>query len=191
MCDDRFVKTAREGLESGRLRARITEEGLAEFSGPGWALVLPDTEGLTPDELTELPVLEDLRTGLEKAGLLKVFMDRPEFTVTFRHTVGLTAESMEDIIESGLSFAGYWCAAVELPERPVSTGGVALLEPWDDSRQYALNAENFLDGFRIWCERGYDHYGAVTAMGVDTGLIDGPAADLIVQLAVFGEAVYG
>ena len=48
-----------------------------------------------------------------------------------------------------------------------------------------------MTGIQRWIDCGYDMYGAVDGDELDCGSIDSECADCIIQLALFGEIVYG
>lgn len=66
-----------------------------------------------------------------------------------------------------------------------------MLHDAEEDEIYELNLEKFLTGFKLWVAQGMDAYGAVSGREVDCGMIDAGDADSIIQLALFGEVVYG
>ena len=131
-------------------------------------------------------------------------MDKWKFTAEIE--ISLTAEDIDDIMASALEGGiCYWAdrAVVageylgEFASDQISRGGtlnIHLVEPFDeeDNLWYELNRDKFINGFKLWLESGGDVYSAVTSDGaVDTYQIDGTCADCIVQLALFGEVVFG
>lgn len=123
--------------------------------------------------------------------------------------VKLTEEEVIDImcsaIEGGI---GYWCCldntseafenapddeptAITAAKIMLEGGKIVLIDEEEDDRPHELDLEGFAQGFRQFIEKGYDQYNAVSGGEVDTGQIDGPAADAIIQLALFDEVLYG
>ena len=54
-----------------------------------------------------------------------------------------------------------------------------------------LTLKKFLKGFRLWVEKGYDRNGACANGVVDGCMIDASDADNIIQLALFGDIIFG
>lgn len=116
--------------------------------------------------------------------------------------VTLTGEDIDDIMCSALEGGvSYWCSKAvivgsykgDYASEQISRGGsLHLYDIEDNKTPFELDLEAFLKGFQLWLGNGGDIYGAVQEDGtVDCGMIDGPAADSIVQYALFGQLVYG
>ena len=114
----------------------------------------------------------------------------------------LTDEDIDDIMVGALEGGiNYWCGKAEVvgdwlgeyASEQISRGGaLRLYDIEDEDEVYELNLGNFLNGFRLWIEGGYDEYGALQQDGtVDCCQIDAACADEIVQLALFNEIVFG
>lgn len=110
-----------------------------------------------------------------------------------------TVDDIDCIMSSALDAIGYWCKEAkvdgdylgEYASEQIARGGRLMLQDAEENASYMLDLEKLAQGLRIWLEKGYDHYGAVSADGkVDTCKIDGDAADSIMQLALFGEIVF-
>lgn len=120
--------------------------------------------------------------------------EEKKFTVKCEKQFTITSEDIDDImcdaLESGI---GYWCGRAkvngeylgEYASDQISRGGsLTLYDIEDDDEKYVLDLVKFLNGYRLAIEQGYfsgdldDDYDAGTA-------------DVIVQLAIFGEVVYG
>ena len=102
-------------------------------------------------------------------------------------------------LEGGIN---YWCSEAEVVEErrcadwgheQIARGGALVLHDIEDSSEkWELDLEKFLKGFKLWAEQGLDKYGAVQKDGtVDCCQIDAACADEIVQLALFGEVMFG
>ncbi len=123
------------------------------------------------------------------------------FEVTSKMTVFLTVENIDDIMVSALEGGiTYWCDRAKVDEEKrcgawgheqIARGGTLLLREIDSSKEWELTRENFLLGFKKWLESGGDKYGAICDGRVDCAKIDGPAADCMIQYALFGELVFG
>lgn len=123
------------------------------------------------------------------------------FVVVATHPILLTTEDIDDImvcaLEGGIT---YWCNRADVPEdrrvadwghEQIARGGVLILHDSEEEKTYELTLEKFLTGFKLWIEQGLDHYSAVCGKNVDCCRIDDSCADNIVQLALFGEVLYG
>ena len=76
----------------------------------------------------------------------------------------------------------------ELCTRILLSGGWVWLIGEDYN---CLTLDKLMTGIQRWIDGGYDMYGAVDGEELDCGSIDSECADCIVQLALFGEIVYG
>lgn len=121
-------------------------------------------------------------------------------------TVVVTTEDIDDIMVSALEGGiTYWCQEAEvIGERvgegwgheQIARGGGLRLHDREDGKHYDLTRENFLAGLKKYLQHPlYD--GTIQlgthedAMILDCGMIDAPAADQIIQYAVFGDVIYG
>lgn len=111
-----------------------------------------------------------------------------------------TVDDIDCIMSLALDAIGYWCKKAEVDGKylgeyaseQIARGGQLMLHDAEKNAVYTLDLQKFVQGFRIWLEKGKDYYGAVSCNGrVDTGNIDGDAADSIVQYALFGHIVFG
>lgn len=123
------------------------------------------------------------------------------FEVVATHPILLTVEDIDDImvcaLEGGIN---YWCSEAEVIEEKsvadwgheqIARGGVLMLHDAEEDMAYELTLEKFLNGFKLWVTQGMDFYGAVSGHEVDCCEIDASCADNIIQLALFGEVIYG
>lgn len=119
--------------------------------------------------------------------------------IGYSNEVILTQENIDDIMSSALDSISYWCDAARVMDKylgeyaseQISRGGSLALHDMEESKYYVLTLDKFVRGFKKWVEDGYDRYGAVNGSEVDCGEIDGDMADLIIQLALFGDVIYG
>ena len=123
------------------------------------------------------------------------------FEVVATHPIFITTENIDDIMASALEGGiTYWADAADVPEEKrvadwgheqIARDGVLMIHDFEEGETYELTLDKFLTGFKLWVELGLDHYNAVHSNHVDTCQIDGPCADNIIQLALFGEVLYG
>lgn len=121
------------------------------------------------------------------------------FEVKVESPVVLTQEDIDDIMVAALEGGiNYWCFKAEVvgdylgewASQQISRDGMLKLYDIETGEKYWLSLKKFLFGFKLWLENGGDRNGAVEDGEVDTCLIDGAAADKIVQYALFGEVIY-
>ena len=127
----------------------------------------------------------------------------PPVTIDITLRVTLTAEDIDDImcaaLEGGIT---YWCYRAEVvnaflgeyASEQISRGGTIKLYVDPDfldegePRTYELTLKNFLYGVNRYVKEIYP--GIVDQGKLDVGNIDAPAADAIIQYAIFDEIVY-
>ncbi len=123
-----------------------------------------------------------------------------KFIIEVPRTVTVTEDDIDCIMSSALDFIGYWCEKAEVvgdylgeyASEQIARGGTLKLYDAEDDEVWELTLEKLLAGIKQWYEEGYDRYDAVQPDGtIACGWIDGLMADMIVQLALFGEIVYG
>ena len=129
--------------------------------------------------------------------------DEKKFEVHAEIKARLTQQDVDDIMASALEGGiNYWCSEAEVVEErrcadwgheQIARGGALVLHDVEDiDEKWELDLEKFLNGFKLWVEQGLDEYGAVQKDGtVDCCQIDAACADEIVQLALFGEVMFG
>lgn len=123
--------------------------------------------------------------------------------------VELTDEDVKDIVVTALEGGvGYWACldntGAEFSEAPgdeavSETVGRLLLEGktvWfcdaeDEGEVFSLTLEKLKKGIGLFVTEGYDIYGAFDGDKVDMFDIDADRADIIFQLAMLGDIVYG
>ena len=119
-------------------------------------------------------------------------------TVAFNFVV--SGEDIDDIMSAALDGGiTYWCGRAEVvgdyhgeyASEQISRGGTLKLYDIEEPRTvYELTLEKFLAGLRLWIEN--ERAFALTEGGkLDVGQIDAPAADTIIQCALFSDIVYG
>lgn len=108
-------------------------------------------------------------------------------------------EDIDDIMSAALDGGiTYWCGKAEVvgeylgeyASEQISRGGTLRLYDIEEPKAvYELTLEKFLVGLRLWIEneRAFE----LTKAGrLDVGQIDAPAADSIIQYALFNDIVY-
>ena len=123
-----------------------------------------------------------------------------EFVVRPKIEIKLTQQDIDDIVCAALEGGvNYWCWKVEVvggkylgewASDQISRGGWIRFYDSETEDNWLLTLKKFLNGFRLWVEKGMDH-GACADGKVDCCMIDAADADNIVQLALFGDIVFG
>lgn len=106
-------------------------------------------------------------------------------------------EIMSTALEGGIN---YWCRKAKVvgeylgqyASEQISRGGTLKLYDAESDDVWELTLDKFLKGFKLWIDFIYDEYGVDDYEGdVDTGRIDAEDVDCIIQLALFGEIIFG
>lgn len=143
-----------------------------------------------------IPVKPNKEAGTEKEG---------RWSCEVNLNVIVTEEDIDDIMVSALEGGiTYWCRETEvIGERmgegwgheQIARGGILRLYDAEDGEHYDLDREKFLAGLKKYLQNPlYD--GTIelgtkeNTMVLDCGMIDAPAADQIIQYALFGEIMY-
>jgi len=123
------------------------------------------------------------------------------FEVTATQNIFLRVQDIDDIMVGALEGGiNYWADSADVIEEKrvadwgheqIARGGVLMIHDFEDDVTHELTLDKFLTGFKLWVEQGLDHYNAVCGKTVDCCKIDATCADNIIQLALFGEVVYG
>ena len=129
-------------------------------------------------------------------------MENKRFEVAVQIHVKLTTENIDDIMVSALEGGiCYWASEAEVVEEKrcadwgheqIARGGALIIHNAESDDKWELTLEKFLNGVKLWIQNGEDQYHALQKDGtLDTCVIDGEMADLIIQYALFGEVVFG
>lgn len=128
-------------------------------------------------------------------------MEASEFDVTYTYVV--TGKDIDDIMSTALDYIGYWCRKVEVvggkyfgeyASDQISRGGILKLYDAESDDEWMLDKDMFCEGLAAYLEEYADR--DVTepkkngVYRINCGQIDGPAADMIVQLACMGDIVF-
>lgn len=126
-------------------------------------------------------------------------MNDKEFTVRSHIEVTLTQQDIDDIMVTALEGGiNYWCRKAEVEEEnrcgdwgheQIARGGVLILHDAEGSEKWKLTLEKFLNGVKLYFEQG--NHVQVDDGRIDASNIDSTDADCIIQLALFGEIMFG
>ncbi len=115
------------------------------------------------------------------------------FTVECVKKIKLSETDIEDIMCDALDCCSYWCDRAEVvgeylgeyASEQIPLGGELTFYEIESDNKTTLNLAKFLHGFKRAVEDGY------FSGDVDGDDYDGGVADIILQLALFDEVVYG
>ena len=123
------------------------------------------------------------------------------FEIKVESTIRVTTEDIDDImcaaLEGGIN---YWCNKAEVvgdylgeyASEQIARGGKLILHDCEIDEAYELTREMLLNGISLAIEGNYyEDYDWVDGEVLDTCCIDADVADVIVQLALFDEVIYG
>lgn len=124
-----------------------------------------------------------------------------EFKLEIKTTLTVTAEDIDDIVttafEGGIN---YWCNRAEVvgdylgefASDQISRGGVVLLYDAENDDVYELTLEKVLKGIQKACEGRWGHDNEwCNGEVIDTYNVDAMVADMIIQLALFDDVIFG
>lgn len=124
-----------------------------------------------------------------------------KFEVEIKTNLVITEEDIDDIMASALEGGiTYWCDSTtvvgdylgEFASEQIARGGTLELHDMEEDATYELTTEKLINGIKLAVEYGYyKNYGWCDGHYLDTGEIDALVADVIVQLALFGDVIYG
>lgn len=108
---------------------------------------------------------------------------------------------IDDIMAIALDAITYWCDRVEVvgdeyygkpASDQISRGGKLKLYDAEEDKQYTLTLLKLLKGIEAFIEWDRGAHEIVNRDGeIDTYKIDAEIADQIIQLALFGDIIYG
>lgn len=123
------------------------------------------------------------------------------YFVSIERKINVTQQDIDDImvtaLEGGIT---YWCdkATVvgeylgEYASEQISRGGALILHDAEENYEYVLNIDNFLEGLQQAIEEHwFEDYEWYDDKELDTGNVDAEVADVIIQLALFGDIIFG
>lgn len=128
------------------------------------------------------------------------------WVLTVKKEIKVTQQDIDDIMVSALEGGiTYWADACEVvgdylgeyASEQISRGGelkIHVDEPWDEDETevWTLTREKLLHGIKKAYEDGYyTAYEWCDGKTLDTCQVDAEVADIIVQLALFDDVIYG
>lgn len=124
-----------------------------------------------------------------------------KFKVEIKTNLTVTMEDIDDImcaaLEGGIT---YWCSKAkvvgeylgEYGHEQIARNGKLMLYDMVEDEKYELDRDDLLKGIKMAIEEGYyENYEWFTGSSLNTDNIDGEVADVIVQMALFEDVIYG
>lgn len=121
--------------------------------------------------------------------------------LTIKAEIKVTQEDIDDIMSAALEGGiCYWCCKAEVvgeylgeyASEQISRGGTLKLYDSEDDEVYELTREKLFEGIKKAYAGGYfAEYEWCDGKELDCCQIDAEVADAIVQLALFGDVIYG
>lgn len=124
-----------------------------------------------------------------------------KFDITLQREITMSQDDIDDIVctalEGGIT---WWCCKAEVVENEyygeyasdqISRGGSLRLYDIETEESYLLTLEKLLEGIKTAYAQGYLEHLFDDDGNLDFFQIDGAAADVIVQCALFGEVQFG
>ena len=122
-----------------------------------------------------------------------------ELNIAF--TLAISDEDIDDIVctalEGGIT---YWCREArvvgdylgEYASEQISRGGELILVDSESDDEYTLTKQKLLNGIRLAISNHYyEDYKWWNSNGIETYNVDADVADVIIQLALFEDIIYG
>ena len=116
-------------------------------------------------------------------------------------TLPISDEDIDDIVctalEGGIT---YWCREArvvgdylgEYASEQISRGGELILVDSESDDEYTLTKQKLLNGIRLAISNHYyEDYKWWNSNGIETYNVDADVADVIIQLALFEDIIYG
>lgn len=116
-------------------------------------------------------------------------------------TLSISDEDIDDIVctalEGGIT---YWCREArvvgdylgEYASEQISRGGELILVDSESDDEYTLTKQKLLNGIRLAIyNHYYEDYKWWNSNGIETCNVDADVADVIIQLALFEDIIYG
>lgn len=121
--------------------------------------------------------------------------------LTVKKEIKVTQEDIDDIMCSALEGGiCYWCWKAEVvgdylgeyASEQISRGGTLKLYDSENGEKYWLDRDKLLKGIKKAYEDGYyADYEWCDGKTLDCCMVDAEVADVIVQLALFDDVIYG
>lgn len=124
------------------------------------------------------------------------------YPITIQKTFLVTEEDIDTIMSCALDGGiTYWCDKAEVVEcdylgeyasEQIARGGSLNLHDSVEDKWYTIGVETVLRGIEKAAHDCYFHeYNWVDFDGINNCQIDADVADVIIQLAIFGDVIYG
>ena len=117
------------------------------------------------------------------------------------YAVKVTDQDIDDIVATALEGGiTYWCCKAEVvgsylgewAHEQIARGGSLDLHDAEEDEVYELTIEKFLKGIQLAVEGNYyAEYEWHNGTEIDTCQVDAEVADVIIQLALFGDVIFG
>ena len=124
-----------------------------------------------------------------------------EFKIDVIQQIKVTQEDIDDIMCSALEGGvTYWCNKAEVvgdylgeyASEQISRGGTLLLYDAEEDEVYDLDLPHLLNGIKQAYEGNYfADYEWCNGKTIDTCQVDAEVADVIVQLSIFDDVIFG
>lgn len=121
--------------------------------------------------------------------------------ITIERKIKVTQQDIDDIMATALEGGiNYWCdkATVvgeylgEYASEQISRGGILMLHDAEEDYMYLLNIDNFFEGLqKAINDHWFENYEWYDDKELDTGNVDAEVADVIIQLAIFNDVIFG
>ena len=128
-------------------------------------------------------------------------MENKSFEVEITTKLTVTQEDIDDIVCTALEGGiNYWCRKAkvvgeylgEYASEQISRGGKLELYDSEEDEVYELTLDKLLNGIKTAYTDGYySNYEWCDGKTIDTCQVDAEVADVIIQLALFNEIIYG
>lgn len=122
-------------------------------------------------------------------------------TIFPKMSVKITQQDIDDIMVSALEGGiNYWCCKAEVvgdylgeyASEQISRGGTLKLYDAEEDDVYELTLDKFIKGITKAINDGYfTHYDWYSRTEIDTCNVDAEVADVIIQLALFDDVIFG
>lgn len=124
-----------------------------------------------------------------------------EFFIEITQRIKVTQQDIDDIMATALdSGISYWCRKAEVvgdylgeyASDQISRGGVLKLYDAEDETVYKLTLDKFLTGIeKAIQDNWFADYDWCNGKELDTCNVDAEVADVIIQLSIFDDVIYG
>ena len=124
-----------------------------------------------------------------------------DYFVTVDRKIKVTQQDIDDIMVTALEGGiNYWCRKAkvvgeylgEYASEQINRGGTLILYDAEGDERYELDLEKLLCGIQQAIDdRWFEDYGWYEGDELDPCNIDADVADVIIQLALFDDVIYG